>query len=149
MHALAFFSKRISALAASPGAVAPVSATPVDLANYVPNHFTTAQLATLKAATGRIIPKDDLGPGANELGVFVYIDRALGGLHADAIPLYQAGLAALDAAAGSGGFAGLAEDKQDAILTNAEGGKLDGACDKVAAIQSVPYSADYVFLRKP
>jgi Protein of unknown function (DUF3455) len=32
---------------------------------------------------------------------------------------------------------------------NTKGGKLDGACDKVAAIQSVPYSADYVFLRKP
>jgi hypothetical protein len=27
------------------------------------------------------------------------------------------------------------------------GGKLDGPCDKVAAIQSVPYAADYVFLK--
>ncbi len=34
-------------------------------------------------------------------------------------------------------------------MINTKGGKLDGACDKVAAIQSVPYSADYVFLRKP
>jgi hypothetical protein len=32
---------------------------------------------------------------------------------------------------------------------NTRGGKLEGACDKVAAIQNVPYSADYVFLRKP
>ena len=32
---------------------------------------------------------------------------------------------------------------------NTKGGKLEGACDKVAALQSVPYSADYVFLKKP
>jgi Protein of unknown function (DUF3455) len=28
------------------------------------------------------------------------------------------------------------------------GGKLDGACDNAGAFKSVPYSADYVFLRK-
>jgi len=31
---------------------------------------------------------------------------------------------------------------------NTVGGKLDGACDKAGAYRSVPYSADYVFLRK-
>ncbi|SIO43069.1 Protein of unknown function [Bradyrhizobium erythrophlei] len=31
---------------------------------------------------------------------------------------------------------------------NTQGGKLDGACDKTGATRSVPYSADYVFLRK-
>jgi len=31
---------------------------------------------------------------------------------------------------------------------NTAGGKLDGACDKAGAFKSVPYSADYVFLRK-
>jgi hypothetical protein len=31
---------------------------------------------------------------------------------------------------------------------NTQGGKLDGACDKVGATKSAPYSADYVFLRK-
>ncbi|MBR0874462.1 DUF3455 domain-containing protein [Bradyrhizobium tropiciagri] len=31
---------------------------------------------------------------------------------------------------------------------NTSGGKLDGACDKAGALKSVPYSADYVFLRK-
>ena len=31
---------------------------------------------------------------------------------------------------------------------NTQGGKLDGACDKPGATRSVPYSADYVFLRK-
>jgi hypothetical protein len=32
---------------------------------------------------------------------------------------------------------------------NTKGGKVDGPCDKVAAIQNAPYSADYVFLKKP
>jgi hypothetical protein len=32
---------------------------------------------------------------------------------------------------------------------NTKGGKLEGPCDKVAATQSAPYSADYVFLKKP
>ena len=31
---------------------------------------------------------------------------------------------------------------------NTRGGKLDGACDQPGAFRSVPYSADYVFLRK-
>ncbi len=93
----------------------------------MPNHLTTAELTTLKAALDRIIPADDLGPGANDIGVFVYIDKSFGGLHADALPTYQAGLAALDTAAGSGGFAGLDADKQDSILTDAEAGKLADA----------------------
>jgi len=32
---------------------------------------------------------------------------------------------------------------------NTAGGKLDGACDKAGIYRSAPYSADYVFLRKP
>jgi hypothetical protein len=31
---------------------------------------------------------------------------------------------------------------------NTSGGKIEGACDKSGAYRSVPYSADYVFLRK-
>jgi hypothetical protein len=31
---------------------------------------------------------------------------------------------------------------------NTRGGKLEGACDKAGAFGNVPYSADYVFLRK-
>lgn len=105
---------------ASPGA------TPVtELANYIPNHLTDAEMTTLKAALDRIIPADDLGPSANEMGVFVYIDKSFGGKNADTLPLYQAGLAALDTAAGSGGFATLDAEKQDEILTAIEAGKQD------------------------
>ncbi len=31
---------------------------------------------------------------------------------------------------------------------NTHGGKLDGACDKAGEFKSVPYSADYIFLKK-
>ncbi|WP_166298164.1 DUF3455 domain-containing protein [Bradyrhizobium sp. 2S1] len=31
---------------------------------------------------------------------------------------------------------------------NTSGGQLDGACDKAGVLQSAPYSADYVFLRR-
>ncbi len=101
-------------------------ATPVDLESYVAVNLTSAELTTLKAALDRIIPNDELGPGANEAGVFVYIDRALGGRSAASLPLYQKGFAALDTAAGSGGFAALSADKQDEILKTAESGDLAG-----------------------
>jgi gluconate 2-dehydrogenase gamma chain len=106
--------------------VASPVATPVDLAAYVPVNLTDAELTTLQAALDRLIPNDELGPGANEMGVFVYIDRAIGRNPDVLLPVYQQGLAALDAAAGSGGFAGLDAAKQDEILTSAEAGKLEG-----------------------
>ena len=31
---------------------------------------------------------------------------------------------------------------------NTQGGKLEGACDKVGSFKSAPYTAEYVFLRK-
>lgn len=102
-------------------------ATPVDLDTYAPTALTDAELTTLKAVLDRVIPADDLGPGANEMGVFVYIDRALSGRYAGQLSLYQDGLAALDAAAGSGGFSGLSTDQQDEMLANAESGDLANA----------------------
>jgi hypothetical protein len=34
------------------------------------------------------------------------------------------------------------------LRIDTQGGNLDGACDKAGGFRSVPYSADYVFLRK-
>jgi gluconate 2-dehydrogenase gamma chain len=97
------------------------------LDSYEPVALTPAELETLKAALARLIPADDLGPGAVEAGVFVFIDRSLAGPNAATLPLYQGGLAALEAAAGSGGFAGLAAEKQDELLTQAEANELADA----------------------
>ncbi len=45
---------------------------------------------------------------------------------------------------GSGALADIATVQR----IDTSGGKLDGACDKAGTYRSVPYSADYVFLRK-
>jgi hypothetical protein len=100
--------------------------TPESLDAYAPVALTADELTTLKAAIGRIIPADDLGPGAVEAGVFVFIDQALAASD-DALALYQAGLAALDAAAGSGGFGALDAESQDGLLMQAEAGDLADA----------------------
>ena len=45
---------------------------------------------------------------------------------------------------GAGALAGVTTVQR----INTQGGGLTGACDRAGAFQSVPYSADYVFLRK-
>ncbi len=41
--------------------------------------FTAAEARTVAAACARIFPSDESGPGANEAGVVIYIDRQLAG----------------------------------------------------------------------
>jgi gluconate 2-dehydrogenase gamma chain len=41
--------------------------------------FNSAEAAFIDAATARLIPTDDLGPGAREAGVPIFIDRQLAG----------------------------------------------------------------------
>jgi len=98
--------------------------TPASLDAYAPVALDAAQLTTLKAAIDRILPSDDLGPGAVDAGVFVYIDQTLAASDEAVLALYQQGLAALDTAAGSGGFAGLSAADQDALLTKVEAGSV-------------------------
>lgn len=50
----------------------------------------------LEAACERIIPGDDLGPGAKAANAAGYVDRALAGVYADFQDIYEAGLKALD-----------------------------------------------------
>src|SRR5438552_1519976 len=62
--------------------------------------FTRAELATVSAACERILPRDE-DPGAIDLGVPLYLDRALaddGRLHGR--DGFRAGLRALDEEAG-------------------------------------------------
>lgn len=113
--------------AQTPGAT-PV-ASPVTVAEYVPTSLTADEYAALTAAVDRIIPPDDLGPGAAEAGVQVYIDRSLGDRNAASLPAYQQGLKALDAAADTGVFIDLSVDKQDELLSTAEAGKLADSPD--------------------
>ncbi len=51
---------------------------------------------TASALVERLFPRDDNGPGAIDIGVLTYVDRALAGPYSDCIEQYRRGLAALD-----------------------------------------------------
>lgn len=118
--------------------------------------FTEAEAAFVSAAVGRLIPADDLGPGAVEAGVPVFIDRQLAGPYGRGerwymqgpwsagtstqgwqtrltpAGMYRAAIRSIDAAVSHEGkaatFARLAAADQDAFLKTLESGdtRLDG-----------------------
>lgn len=135
-------------------ACAPVSAMMTSPGQaYSPRYFTDGEWAFLQAACGRLIPADENGPGAVELGVPEFIDREMEGSFghaanwymqgpfASALPefgyqspltpraVYRAGIAALDAHCrrmfGNRPFSELPATTQDAVLTDLENGVLD------------------------
>jgi gluconate 2-dehydrogenase gamma chain len=82
--------------------------------------FSTDQRRILEAFIDRLVPKDDIGPGAVECGVGEYIDRSLADYLASEKTQFLDGLAALDSYARSSQgspFAELSPDKRDAMLT--------------------------------
>ena len=92
-------------------------------------HLTAEESTILDAVVARLIPSDDLGPGAKEAGAVHYIDRALGGALASSRPAYAAGLAALDTYARSSrgdAFARLSSTDQDSVLIDVETGAATG-----------------------
>lgn len=75
----------------------------------------------------RLFPADEDGPGAVEIGVVAYLDRALAGPYRDKGEIYRRGLRALDAAAGErygAPFAACRPDQQDTLLAGLERGAL-------------------------
>jgi gluconate 2-dehydrogenase gamma chain len=58
---------------------------------YQPAFFTAAEWAFVCAAVDRLIPRDETGPGALELGVAEYIDRALQSPYGEASRWYMHG----------------------------------------------------------
>ncbi|MCC6313089.1 MAG: gluconate 2-dehydrogenase subunit 3 family protein [Thermomicrobiales bacterium] len=116
--------------------------------------FVPYQAAIVEAAAARLIPTDDLGPGATEAGVGFFIDRQLAKTHegfrgayylqgpfSEGAPTqgdqsglmmpdrFRLGVEAMDVYAkqkfGSG-FASLKPEQQDEILTDMEQGVPDG-----------------------
>ncbi len=114
--------------------------------------LTGAEVETLTAMVGRLIPADDFGPGGVEVGVVTFIDRELGGQYGAAarwfmagpwsegapaqgwqLPLtpaqiYRTGFLALDRwCLGSRDkrFVELAPTDQDEVLTMMEGGRIE------------------------
>jgi gluconate 2-dehydrogenase alpha chain len=85
------------------------------------------EAGTAAAIFERLFPADEHGPGATELGVLGYLDRALGGAYRDKADTYRLGLAALDLAArrrSGTSFADCAAEQQDALITELEKGVL-------------------------
>lgn len=100
--------------------------------------FSAAEARAIAAACARIFPTDAAGPGANEAGVVIYIDRQLAGPYGrdkyrytkgpfvDSVPehgyqgkespreIYRAGLRMLE------GFEALSPEQQDARLHSIE-----------------------------
>jgi len=115
--------------------------------------FRPAELAWIKAALDRLIPRDVLGPGAVDAGVATFIDSQLGGRYGQAIDwymagpwekgtdqqgyqlqrtpaeLYRAAIAAIDAHCrqrfDQKVFAALAPEQQDGLLHELQNGKLE------------------------
>ena len=135
-------------------ACAPLSALrPSPARAYSPRCFNSEEWAFLHAACARLIPTDENGPGAVELGVPEFIDREMDGAfghaanwymqgpHATAPPelgyqspltpraVYRAGIAAVDAHCrkmfSNKSFSELPITQQDAVLTDLEKGTLD------------------------
>jgi gluconate 2-dehydrogenase gamma chain len=127
--------------AAVAGAVAlPVlDASTASAKGSTPVSLTSQEMTTLKAALARMLPNDDLGPGAIEADVHVYIDRALAGSYKPARPLYTQLLSTFDKAAASTGatsFSALSASSQDSVLMQVEAGTAPGvpASDQAAAM---------------
>ena len=89
--------------------------------------FNEAAAATIEAATARIFPSDELGPGAIEARAVIYIDRALAGPYASLGDLYRRATAGLDAASQDRygtRFADLPPEIQDTVLSAMERDEL-------------------------
>jgi Gluconate 2-dehydrogenase subunit 3 len=84
------------------------------------------QRRVLEAFIDRLVPKDELGPGAVECGAAEYIDRSLADYLANEKTAFTQGLAAVDAYARSSQgspFADLSAEKRDAVLTAIDTGQ--------------------------
>jgi len=62
-----------------------------DYAQPPERFFSPAEASFIEAAVARIIPNDDLGPGAKEAGVATFIDRQLAGPYGRAESWYMQG----------------------------------------------------------
>jgi gluconate 2-dehydrogenase gamma chain len=126
---------------------APVEATPT-VPGGAWQFFTAAERDFIDAAVSRLIPNDELGPGAKEAGVTVFLDRQLAGAYGQGASwymqgpwqkgeetqgyqsrmspaeIYRAAIKAIDAHCAQHydgkTFAGLSDEQKDEVLTGLE-----------------------------
>jgi gluconate 2-dehydrogenase gamma chain len=110
-------------------AIVPIAALTAVSQTPPPSALSDVQLRLVAAFVDRLIPKDELGPGASESGVPEYINRSLGDYLAAEKAMFVEGLEATDAFARRSQerpFVELSSDKQDAVLTAMESGSAGG-----------------------
>jgi len=93
---------------------------------------------------GKTVGRHYVGPNWEHVDGSAVVAKAAGsapGASEKDIPLLKL---AVTTNRGSGIFSGVTTVQR----INTQGGKPEGTCDKVGAFQSVPYAADYVFLKK-
>ena len=108
---------------------APPSETGTFLARALSN-LTARETEILSAMVDRLIPSDELGPGALDAGVLRFIDRVLSESDSDAAGAYRSGLAALDTYSRytrGGPFIDLSTVDQDSVLIDVQIGAATGA----------------------
>jgi gluconate 2-dehydrogenase alpha chain len=89
--------------------------------------LSTHEARTAAAVFERLFPASAGEPGATDIGVVTYVDRALAGAYDDKLEVYRRGLAALDRGArGAYGapFTGCTPGQQDALIAGLERGDL-------------------------
>ncbi len=94
------------------------------------SNLTARETEILSAMVDRLIPSDELGPGALDAGVLRYIDRALSEAESDAADAYRSGLAAVDTYSRytrGGPFIDLSTVDQDSVLIDVQIGAATGA----------------------
>ena len=120
-------TRRTVIATAATAAFVPVSAIRSAAQTPAPQRiFSPEQKRTLEAFLERLCPKDELGPGAVEIGAQDYIEVQLGDYLAPEKQMFLEGLAAVDTYARSSQGSGLAElspEKQDLVLTDIDSGK--------------------------
>jgi gluconate 2-dehydrogenase gamma chain len=82
--------------------------------------LTPQQMKTLTAFIDRLIPRDELGPGAVDAGAQIYIDGVLAGPNAGEKETFAQGLEELDAAARKmhgAAFADTSPQQRDEVIT--------------------------------
>jgi gluconate 2-dehydrogenase gamma chain len=113
----------------APAPVAPPTFAAAPRARQLEN-LTAEEGATLEAIMARLIPNDEMGPGAVEAGALNYIDRALGGFLSDSREAYRNGLAAFDRycrMSRGAPFVQLSAVDQDSVLIDVEAGSATGS----------------------
>ena len=93
-------------------------------------NLTAQETEILSAMVDRLIPSDELGPGALEAGALHFIDRALSEAESESVDEYRSGIAALDRYSRysrGAPFLELSDRDKDSVLLDVQLGGATGA----------------------